>query len=203
MRYLSRAFYVAVAAAIAHSINTTRQLAAMYSKGVMAPSPRYPAWQSCLSRDICATGLWTSTGSTSVGIRTYQLACGGWGTLKAQLMRSKDKSVSWGAYLRHSGMIVAHVWLWAWLRSVRGVCASVGALRDGGSHLASQVPRGLYGLVLRSYRLFDGHCCQRYLRTRPPNKSTLSCQLPLGNKQSSSSNFLTSATNSGGKSLGT
>src|SRR6516225_3037878 len=42
MRYLGRAFYVAVAAAIAHSINTTRQLAARYSKGVMAPSPSVP-----------------------------------------------------------------------------------------------------------------------------------------------------------------
>ena len=42
MRYLSRAFYVAVAAAIAHTIKTTRQLAARYSKGVMAPSPSVP-----------------------------------------------------------------------------------------------------------------------------------------------------------------
>jgi len=84
MRYLGRAFYAAVAAAIAHSINTTRQLAAMYSKGVMAPSPRYPAWQSSLSRDICATGLCTSTGSTSVGIRIYQVAaCGGLGNAKS------------------------------------------------------------------------------------------------------------------------
>src|SRR6516165_1901939 len=84
IRYLGRSFYAAVAAAIAHTINTTRQLAAMYSKGVMAPSPRYPAWQSCLSRDIGATGLWTSTGSTSVGIRTYQVAaCGGLGNAKS------------------------------------------------------------------------------------------------------------------------
>ena len=37
-RYLGRVFYVAVAAAIAHTINTTRQLAARYSKWVMAPS---------------------------------------------------------------------------------------------------------------------------------------------------------------------
>ena len=35
-------FYVAVAAAIAHTIKTTRQLAARYSKGVMAPSPSVP-----------------------------------------------------------------------------------------------------------------------------------------------------------------
>ena len=41
-RYLGRTFYVPVAAAIAHTINTTRQLAARYSKGVMAPSPSVP-----------------------------------------------------------------------------------------------------------------------------------------------------------------
>jgi len=27
-----------------------------------------------------------------------------------------------GTGARHSGMVVASVWLWAWLRCVRGVC---------------------------------------------------------------------------------
>ena len=50
-RYLGRVFYVAVAAAIAHTINTTRQLAARYSKRVMAPSPSVPVPgnRACLS----------------------------------------------------------------------------------------------------------------------------------------------------------
>ena len=50
-RYLARVFYVAVAAAIAHTINTTRQLAARYSKRVMAPSPSVPVPgnRACLS----------------------------------------------------------------------------------------------------------------------------------------------------------
>ena len=51
IRYLGRAFYAAVAAAIAHTINTTRQLAARYSKGVMAPVPvgTRPGNRACLS----------------------------------------------------------------------------------------------------------------------------------------------------------
>ncbi|MFZ1149596.1 MAG: recombinase family protein [Xanthobacteraceae bacterium] len=41
------------------------------------------------------------------------------------------------------------------------------------------------------------------LTVRRPTKSTSSCQLTLGNNQSSSSNFLASVSNSGGNSFGT
>jgi hypothetical protein len=51
MRYLGRAFYVAVAATIAHTINTTRQLAARYSKGGHGTVPvgTLPGNRACLA----------------------------------------------------------------------------------------------------------------------------------------------------------
>ena len=105
MRYLGRAFYVAVAAAIAHRINTTRQLAARYSKGVMAPSPSVPG------PAIVPVSRYLRNGSLDV----YQLDFCRHSYLSSRRMwrigepkrRSKDKSAGWGAY---RSSLILKVW---------------------------------------------------------------------------------------------